>query len=392
MQRHQNQQHQSLLLRPFALVCYAVIAHGSVSGQVFAQTAQCIDIDGDGWGWDGSRSCLVDTRAQVQSSTCVDSDGDGYGWDGSRTCLVNAATTNNNTATSDSPASSEGACVDSDGDGWGWNGQRSCDATSSVQVPAPAPQQPSTQPRPINANNGSSYNASSDLIALHFDHAPDLDDGHAAVAAFMVTQRLNLNVQVVAGTYGEYSKDRYVRQSEALMSSVWGNRWLNAHSQRTFAVQSAVEKWTGVIANGGRVWVAEGGPSDFTAAVLRAIKRDYPQYDTRRRVVVVQHSDWNEDHALRSDLEYVRANTRYEKIDDGNDPNRTADLRFESHKNGSFVARARTSEFAGAWETAFRYLSPSEKLDFSDTVELLHILGIGTDKVSDINEFGDNFF
>jgi len=383
----------SVLLRSMALAFCTAIAHIMFSGAVFAQDTQCVDSDGDGWGWDGSRSCLIETQTEVQSSACIDTDGDGYGWDGSRTCLVNAPSSNASTATpsvanSSTAASNEGACVDSDGDGWGWNGQRSCEVTASVQTPAPQP----TPLPPVISGNGSSYNASNDLIALHFDHAPDLDDGHAAVAALMVTQRLNLNVQVVAGTYGEYSKGRYVPQSEALMSAVWGNRWLNAHSQRTYAVQRAVEKWTGVIANGGKVWVAEGGPSDFTAAVLRAIKAGYPQYDTRARVVVVQHSDWNEDHALRSSLDYVRSNSRYMKIDDGNDPNGTADLRFESHKNGSFVARARASAFAREWEVAFRYLSPSEKLDFSDTVELLYILGISTSKVSDINEFGDNFF
>ena len=106
----------------------------------------------------------------------------------------------------------------------------------------------------------------------------------------------------------------------------------------------------------------------------------------------MQHSQWNEDHATPSDLSFVQSNTRYIRIDDGNNPNGTADLRFESHNNGDFVARARSGRYANEWNAAFNYLSPSDKLDFSDTVELLHILGIGRTQIADVNDFGDFFF
>ena len=39
---------------------------------------------------------------------------------------------------------------------------------------------------------------------------------------------------------------------------------------------------------------------------------------------------------------------------------------------------------------AFDYLTPGEKLDFSDTVELMHIVGLG--EIRDVDEFGDYFF
>lgn len=43
---------------------------------------ECVDSDGDGWGWTGSSSCRI--------KTCVDSDGDGWGWDGHASCLMTA--------------------------------------------------------------------------------------------------------------------------------------------------------------------------------------------------------------------------------------------------------------------------------------------------------------
>lgn len=63
----------------------------------------CVDSDGDGWGWDGKTSCRVGSSASVanNSSSCVDDDGDGWGWDGSKSCLVISMQT----------------CVDADGDG-----------------------------------------------------------------------------------------------------------------------------------------------------------------------------------------------------------------------------------------------------------------------------------
>jgi len=83
------------------------------------QTAVCIDSDGDGFGWDGTRSCRVSATAPPTISSCIDSDGDGYGWDGVKTCIVNAPAV---TAT----------CIDSDGDGYGWDGVKTCTVETPV--------------------------------------------------------------------------------------------------------------------------------------------------------------------------------------------------------------------------------------------------------------------
>jgi len=48
---------------------------------------ECIDTDGDGWGWDGNASCKVEGYIPV-AGECIDSDGDGWGWDGVESCRM----------------------------------------------------------------------------------------------------------------------------------------------------------------------------------------------------------------------------------------------------------------------------------------------------------------
>lgn len=74
------------------------------------QAGECIDSDGDGWGWNGVESCQI---GQLASRECIDADGDGWGWNGVDSCAVGEQ-------------HSGGECVDLDGDGWGWDGVRSC--------------------------------------------------------------------------------------------------------------------------------------------------------------------------------------------------------------------------------------------------------------------------
>ena len=397
------------------ILVLAMCAFASVIWSHSAQAQACIDSDGDGWGWDGSQSCRVDAQntqtiqavpaassAADDSRVCVDTDGDGFGWDGQSTCLVNQVSpvqqsapdnvpSTNSPSISSPSGDSQRSCVDPDGDGFGWDGVATCRVDAPATAAAVSSVPSTTNSQSVSTGN-TEYNRNTDLIALHFDHAPDRDDGHAAVAGLMVTERLGLNVHVVAGTYGLFNRDRYVPASEALMSTVWGSNWLNAHSNFAGSVSATVNRWSAVLGAGGTIWVAEGGQADFTAAVVRQIQQLHTEFDTRQRIRVVQHSQWNEDHATPSDLSFVQSNTRYIRIDDGNNPNGTADLRFESHNNGDFVARARSGRYANEWNAAFNYLSPSDKLDFSDTVELLHILGIGRTQIADVNDFGDFFF
>ena len=232
------------------------------------------------------------------------------------------------------------------------------------------------------------FDRARDLIALHYDHAPDRDDAHAAVAGLMVTRSLQLQVIVVGGAYGRWNADRYDAGSEAVMDATWGADWLNAHSNGQAALTTSLARWSQTLRAGADVWVAEGGQSDFTASLVRRIQQDLPGIDTRNRIHVIQHSDWNEVHADQQELDYTRNNTDYIRIEDGNFANSTADLNQQSQ---AFVDTVLASQYASAWQAAFDYLSPGEKLDFSDAVELLHIVGVGLDQVRTPDDFAARF-
>lgn len=85
-----------------------------LSSNVYSQ--ECVDSDGDGWGWNGVASCLVNTNTLTG---CVDEDGDGWGWDGSGSCRVNQITNSRS-------IDYAGLCLDTSKDGWGWDGKKSC--------------------------------------------------------------------------------------------------------------------------------------------------------------------------------------------------------------------------------------------------------------------------
>ena len=226
-----------------------------------------------------------------------------------------------------------------------------------------------------------------DLISLHYDHAPDRDDGHATVAALEVVTALGIQPHVVSGAYGN-NRALYQPPAEQVMRAAWGSAWLDAHGSYQASVNATSSRWLNTLLNGGDIWVAEGGQSDFTSDVIRSIRRSNPAINTRNRIHVVQHSDWNERMTDQGDLSYTRANADYIRIEDGNFANATADLNTRS---ASFVAMARAGQHGSAWNAAFEYLNPNTKLDFSDTVELLHILGIGRNRIATVDQFAAVF-
>ncbi len=94
--------------------------------------------------------------------------------------------------------------------------------------------------------------------------------------------------------------------------------------------------------------------------------------DTNRRIHVVQHSSWNEDQTTDEALAYIKTHTDYIRIKDAN--------RFVNVAGGNdaFETAARQHPvFGPIWKAAFTYYPPENRLDFSDTGEMLHILGLG---------------
>jgi len=85
-------------------------------------TGQCLDLDGDGYGWDGTATCVLSDSAPIIDGNCDYSNASlygGWGWDPIANQSCAPLDTNNN-------SQSASQCVDSDGDGWGWNGTTSC--------------------------------------------------------------------------------------------------------------------------------------------------------------------------------------------------------------------------------------------------------------------------
>ncbi len=257
---------------------------------------------------------------------------------------------------------------------------------TTVSTVSSSTQPPTTtrQPGPTNGR----FDRGRDLLALHYDHVIYRDDGHATVAAREIVNDLGISPIVVGGAYSA-SNNRYNLDSEVVMDATWGsNGWLNAHANRPGAVSAAAQRWTETIAEGNEVWVAEGGQSDYTADVIRAVAAALPTVDLDNRIHVVQHSLANERRTSSNDFAYLLATIDYIKIDDGNEDNATANLnRFDE----DFIEAALDGPFASAWSAAFNYLDPYQSLDFSDTVEVLHIVGVGRDQVADPEDFADTF-
>lgn len=239
-------------------------------------------------------------------------------------------------------------------------------------APTTAPSQPAID-RPFTRG---------DLLAVHLDFG-HTDDGLAALASREVTEWFGLNPIVVAGTD---QPDAFAHSYTGLMNSGWGSDWVDAAANRTAAVDLATAEWLGVLDAGGDVWVAEGGVSDFSAEVLRSIRTARPGLDAASRIHVVQHAQRNEDETTPADFTYVQANADYIRIDDGNSANDTADLKMPD--NG-FTAAALAGPRSAAWAEGFDF--HSSDIDFSDTVTVLHILGISTDQVADPDDFAAMF-
>ncbi len=324
------------------------------------------------------------------------------------TCSVTAATLNQaRTAYADACDLPRADCDPVDA-GWTCSSDQigsAAPGTAPTTTEPPTTQPPTTQPpttepptteppTTCTANTSGEADLSSDLISLQYDHAPDRDDGHATAAGKQVADVIGFIPWVVGGAYGADNANTYRESSEVVMDAVWGpGNWVNADENWSAAVQATADRWETTLESCGDIWIAEGGQSDFSADVVRELQDRMPDLETTERIHLVQHSNWNEIHALDADLAFVRAETDYISIPDGNSGgNGTADFNDQNY-DGPFIAAALSSPNAAGFEAAFDYYSPeNERLDFSDTVELMEILDINTNEVNNIEDFVDRFF
>ena len=229
-----------------------------------------------------------------------------------------------------------------------------------------------------------------DILSLHYDHADDKDDGQSAAADRTLLQSLfgtdwiSGHVIPVSGAYGR-NAELFRPESDAVMDAAWSDcgGWLAAHAAREAAVAELAARWGRTLATGGDVWVKEGGQSDITAAVVKRINDRSPGLETAARIHVVQHSDWNEDQTSDSGLAYTKGHTHYIRIRDAN-----AYLNIAGGDDRFVEAATAHPVYSAIWQAAFAYYDPRERLDVSDTGELMHILGLGE---LDFEEFRQRF-
>ena len=303
---------------------------------------------------------------------------------------------------------------DSDGDGFGFENGQSCLINITSALLNPKISNISCDKTAPNTT----LDKTTDLIVLHFDFGDDPDDGHAAVAAKVLLDHFSIpDFWIVAGTNSRW-QNNYIDAADTLMNSlfdqgIWSKANILNDDTWSQAIASSSLKWSETLNNGGDIWIAEGGPSDFTSAVLMSMESRIHSCNWQSRIHVIQHSAINESNTGRlqndqrtNDLAYVRSSTDYINIDDGNALNATADLHANNAttaENSTFVNLALSGEYQVHWQAGFQFLGPgtdsnspvenaSGKLDFSSTVELLHILQVPVLQVSDWDDFAQKFF
>ncbi|WP_018015062.1 hypothetical protein [Teredinibacter turnerae] len=110
------------------------------------------DLDGDGWGWEDEHTCRMPNADAAADNSgwhyCAlsgsDPDGDGWGREEDAACVVRGGASDPQVSGERSPGENAVYCsnsiVDGDGDGWGWEQNRSCLIPPTVdrtQVPQP---------------------------------------------------------------------------------------------------------------------------------------------------------------------------------------------------------------------------------------------------------------
>ncbi|MBN2262420.1 MAG: hypothetical protein JW735_05870 [Prolixibacteraceae bacterium] len=234
------------------------------------------------------------------------------------------------------------------------------------------------------------FNFENDLLLVQYDCKTDVDDLHtiAAFATLMANKQFkDIDFHAVAGTYG-IQDGLYVPPNE-LMQLAFGNNWTDAHNNIEGAVAKVKPMVIDVLKKNGDIWIAEAGQSDFSAALVKAVLNELPQINSKEQIHIVQHSDWNEKVTSPEALEYVKKNTHYQKIPDGNavgngspgfrDPNFTQWSDFIENKHLREVWQLAIdlgNKYNGKEGRYNNEAITNGGLDFSDLSESCEILGL----------------
>lgn len=249
------------------------------------------------------------------------------------------------------------------------------------------------------------FDVSRDLLVANYDCKTDVDDLHS-VAAFATMLKMptykKLKYHAVAGTYG-IQEGLYVPPND-LFQLAFEKNWSDAHADFRKSVYKVRDLAVKTLRKNGHVWIAEGGQSDFSSAVVEHIQKEISDFGILARIHIVQHSDWNEEVTSPESLQYVKNTIQYHKIPDGNAiGNGTPGFRSEAPVQWQSYISDET--LVNIWKLAIdlgnqyngkqgRYNNAAvEKggLDFSDTCEIMYILGHAElkDAIAFFEKFGN---
>jgi hypothetical protein len=200
----------------------------------------------------------------------------------------------------------------------------------------------------------------------------------------------------VAGAYGTQG-GLYVPPND-LFRLAFGENWSDAHADFDRAVNNVKEIAKTVLENSGDLWIADAGQSDFSAALVRALAAELPDFNPAERIHIVQHSDWNEEVTSRDALRYVKETADYHKIPDGNATG-NGTPGFRSPERIDLDSYISDEHLLSVWELAIdlsnryngaegRYLNETIEaggLDFSDFAEVCWIFGM--EEIRDAEDF-----
>lgn len=255
------------------------------------------------------------------------------------------------------------------------------------------------------------FDRAKDILILQYDSKPDPDDIHAQAAAGSMLAHPSLsdvNYYAVSAAYGKQG-GTYM-QSTALFNLAFGaGNWTNRDPNGDGTPEAAATAATAVknvvkpiLQAGGRVWVCEAGQSDVTADWIALLLADGISAETiKDDVLVIQHSDWNENETTPADLAYVKEKAFFVQINDGNaNYNETnwgvrSDYKTPGYQTqtASFLPAAKSSSIAhvaALWTEADNVIAtyypggyPHDwsaihhgGVDFSDTCEIWFSLGL----------------
>ena len=254
---------------------------------------------------------------------------------------------------------------------------------------------------PICGDKNAVLNPLKDHISLHYDMSYDPDDYLSAVADRSIletlhgNQFLHLNTTRVIGTCGGKCSG-YNKPADKLMDYTYKDvgGWKNSLTDSKNALIYELEFFKDTIERGGRVWVKEGGESDFTKKVVTELEKW--KKGSGKCVYVIQHSSTNEKNAGAGVLTYMKANTMYSKISDGNPPYQKKNWKMNGK---SFDYYGLQSRWSCAWKYAFDEFKKKKSycagkpqsiqkcVDFSDSHELLYITGDDRSKPIGMNTY-----